>query len=114
MLVLNKIDRLIVEMKLAPLDAYIHLTQLLEKVNAVMAEFLTSDVMQKEYVKSGSRSRTTSKEVDEPKSVDDDHVYHWSTGMDDIDDSEFYFCPEQGNVVFASAIDGWGFRSVDH
>ena len=31
----------------------------------------------------------------------------WST--EDIDDSNLYFCPTAGNVVFASAIDGWGF-----
>jgi len=26
------------------------------------------------------------------------------------DDEDLYFAPERGNVVFASAIDGWGFR----
>lgn len=26
------------------------------------------------------------------------------------DDEDIYFDPEKGNVVFASAIDGWGFR----
>jgi ribosome assembly protein 1 len=26
------------------------------------------------------------------------------------DDEDIYFAPEKGNVVFASAIDGWGFR----
>lgn len=31
-LVLNKIDRMIVELKLTPLDAYVHISQLLEKV----------------------------------------------------------------------------------
>jgi ribosome assembly protein 1 len=31
-LVLNKMDRLILEMKLSPLDAYVHLTQTLEQV----------------------------------------------------------------------------------
>jgi ribosome assembly protein 1 len=31
-LVLNKMDRLILEMKLSPLDAYVHLTQILEQV----------------------------------------------------------------------------------
>jgi ribosome assembly protein 1 len=30
--VLNKIDRLILETKLTPIDAYIHLSQVLEKV----------------------------------------------------------------------------------
>ncbi|CAL8086475.1 unnamed protein product [Orchesella dallaii] len=113
-LVLNKMDRLILELKLTPIDAYVHLTQLLEKVNAVMAELLTSEVFQKDRMKSGARSRTTSKmdEVD-AKSDGDAHVYDWSTGMDDIDDSDLYFSPEQGNVLFASAIDGWGFRIED-
>lgn len=26
------------------------------------------------------------------------------------DDSNIYFSPDQGNVIFASALDGWGFR----
>lgn len=30
-------------------------------------------------------------------------------GIDPVDDSELYFSPEQGNVIFASAYDGWGF-----
>lgn len=37
-------------------------------------------------------------------------VYDWSDGLQDTDDSSLYFCPVQGNVVFASALDGWGFR----
>ena len=36
----------------------------------------------------------------------------WSCGLEDSDDSQLYFCPDQGNVVFASAADGWGFRFV--
>ena len=36
----------------------------------------------------------------------------WSCGLEDSDDSQLYFCPDQGNVVFASAVDGWGFRSA--
>ena len=26
------------------------------------------------------------------------------------DDEDLYFLPDRGNVIFASAIDGWGFR----
>ena len=37
-------------------------------------------------------------------------VYDWSAGLDERDDSSLYFYPDQGNIVFASAIDGWGFR----
>ena len=27
------------------------------------------------------------------------------------DDEDLYFAPERGNVIFASALDGWGFRT---
>lgn len=37
-------------------------------------------------------------------------IYDWSDGLEDTDDSTLYFSPEQGNVIFASALDGWGFR----
>ena len=43
-LVLNKIDRLIVEKRMDPLDAYIHLQQLLEQINAFVGELFTTDV----------------------------------------------------------------------
>ncbi|KFM68650.1 Elongation factor Tu GTP-binding domain-containing protein 1, partial [Stegodyphus mimosarum] len=47
LLVLNKIDRLILEWKLTPIDAYAHLVQILEQVNAVMGELFTTDVLKK-------------------------------------------------------------------
>ena len=31
-------------------------------------------------------------------------------GIETTDDSDLYFSPELGNVVIASAYDGWGFR----
>ena len=31
--------------------------------------------------------------------------------LEEQDDSDLYFSPERGNVVFASAIDGWAFRT---
>lgn len=34
----------------------------------------------------------------------------WSTAIETADDSDLYFSPQQGNVVFASAADGWAFR----
>ncbi|XP_059490182.1 elongation factor-like GTPase 1 isoform X3 [Neocloeon triangulifer] len=83
-LVLNKVDRLVSEMKLQPLDAYVHLTQVLEQINAVMGELFASEAI----------SNTTDT---------------WTSGLDEADDSQLYFSPEQGNVVFASAVDGWAF-----
>ena len=44
-----------------------------------------------------------------PNSEQGEQVYDWSTGLEDMDDSHLYFSPDQGNVVFISAIDGWGF-----
>ena len=36
-------------------------------------------------------------------------MYEWSAGLEEKDDSSVYFSPEQGNVIFSSALDGWGF-----
>lgn len=33
--------------------------------------------------------------------------------MEDSDDSNLYFTPETGNVIFCSAVDGWAFRIQD-
>lgn len=35
------------------------------------------------------------------------------SGLEDSDDSDLYFQPETGNVIFASAVDGWAFRVYD-
>lgn len=100
-LVLNKIDRLIVEMKLSPLDAYVHLTQVLEQVNAVMGELFASDLMEREEKEELKKEDT--------ESVSERNLADWQSVLEDIDDSSLYFSPEQGNVLFSSATDGWGF-----
>ncbi|XP_072762084.1 elongation factor-like GTPase 1 isoform X2 [Anoplolepis gracilipes] len=100
-LVLNKIDRLIIEMKLTPLDAYVRLTQVLEQVNAIMGELFASDVMERE-----EREETVT--VNSNK-VNERDLADWQSVLEEIDDSNLYFSPEQGNVLFTSAIDGWGF-----
>ena len=37
--------------------------------------------------------------------------FDWDAGLEDSDDSSVYFQPEAGNVIFASALDGWGFTT---
>ncbi|KAL0870582.1 hypothetical protein ABMA27_005545 [Loxostege sticticalis] len=103
-LVLNKIDRLILEMQFTPLDAYIHLTQVLEQVNAVMGELFATEVFENEE---STIDKQQEQEKQQPK--EDNNFYDWTSALEDADDSQLYFSPEQGNVVFASAIDGWGF-----
>eukprot|EP00923_Selenidium_pygospionis_P052917 GHVN01091665.1.p1 GENE.GHVN01091665.1~~GHVN01091665.1.p1 ORF type:complete len:737 (+),score=48.60 GHVN01091665.1:54-2264(+) len=71
LLVLNKIDRLIKELKLETEDAFEYLEKTIESVNAFYAK------------------------------------------IEGVEKTEFYcenhFCPEKGNVIFASSIDGWSF-----
>ncbi|XP_048471966.1 elongation factor-like GTPase 1 [Rhincodon typus] len=102
-LVINKIDRLIMELKLTPLEAYIHLQKILEQVNAVTGSLFTSKVLEE---------RAEMEETEKPSSdtQSSEHFYDWSAGLEETDDSHLYFAPDQGNVVFGSAIDGWGFR----
>lgn len=46
-LVLNKIDRLILELKMSPLDVYFHIRGILEHLNALVAEQFTSLLLEK-------------------------------------------------------------------
>ncbi|XP_015125815.1 elongation factor-like GTPase 1 isoform X2 [Diachasma alloeum] len=100
-LVLNKIDRLITEMKLEPLDAYVHLNQVLEQVNAVMGEIFASDIMEREEKEEMDHQEQYAKS---------DGSNDWQSALLETDDSNLYFSPEQGNVLFSSAVDGWGFQ----
>ncbi|XP_070513085.1 elongation factor-like GTPase 1 isoform X2 [Cardiocondyla obscurior] len=100
-LVLNKVDRLVTEMKLTPLDAYVRLSQVLEQVNAIMGELFATDVMERE-----EREETVAVTSDK---VNERDLADWQSMLEEIDDSSLYFSPEQGNVLFTSAIDGWGF-----
>ena len=99
-LVLNKVDRLIGEMKHDPLAAYHHMVQVLEQVNALVAEMFTQEVLEK-----SNKIKENKKDVE----IGVNDVFDWSDGLEDADDSNLYFSPEQGNVVFCSAVDGWAF-----
>ena len=44
-LVLNKMDRLITELMLSPVEAHQHLNKILEQVNAIMGTFFSEQVM---------------------------------------------------------------------
>lgn len=100
-------DRLITELQLTPLEAYTHLNKILEQVNAIMATFFTGDWMEHEARKLSSsannNNNTTTMDQEETN-----QTYDWS--VDDRDDSDIYFDPAKGNVIFSSAIDGWAFR----
>jgi ribosome assembly protein 1 len=87
-LVLNKVDRLFCELKLGVVEAYWRIVRVLEQVNVVMGVREVEDMMARADVGKGEE---------------------WEVEGGD-DGSSGYFSPEKGNVVFASATDGWAFR----
>jgi ribosome assembly protein 1 len=103
-LVINKVDRLITELQLSPVDAYHHLSRLIEQVNAVMGSFFAGDRMEDDLRWREERERRLAAKKDQfaEEAIQD--------GFQERDDDDIYFAPERGNVVFASALDGWGFR----
>ncbi|KAJ7288494.1 P-loop containing nucleoside triphosphate hydrolase protein [Mycena rebaudengoi] len=106
-LVINKFDRLITELQLAPVEAHHHLARLIEQVNAVMGKFFAGDRMEDDLRWREERERRVAEKkemhADEADAAPNDE-------FQEKDDEDIYFAPERGNVVFASAIDGWGFR----
>ncbi|ODQ63405.1 P-loop containing nucleoside triphosphate hydrolase protein [Nadsonia fulvescens var. elongata DSM 6958] len=96
MIVINKIDRLIVELQLTPLEAYNHLTKLIEQVNVVMSSFFTGQRMADDL-------KWREQQENNIETID-------SNTFVESSDDDIYFSPEKMNVIFASAIDGWGFN----
>lgn len=93
LLLINKVDRLILELQLTPLEAYIHINKLIEQVNAVVGSFfagqrMNEDLKWRESQENGGQS----------------------TDFVEASDENLYFAPETNNVIFGSAIDGWGFN----
>ncbi|KAJ9477492.1 Ribosome assembly protein 1 [Pseudozyma hubeiensis] len=118
-LVINKVDRLITELKLSPNEAYHHLIQVIEQVNAVVGSFFASARMDdderwheerekriaaRRQAKNDSIAASTANDVD---AADDDAQ---DQDREERDDEDIYFDPSKGNVIFASAMDNWAFR----
>lgn len=91
-LLLNKIDRLIVERNMTTNDAEEHLRRVLEQVNAVVGNLFASRVL-----------------LAEETSMTDANQ---ESALESADDSTLYFNPNAGNVIFGSAQDGWGFSPL--
>ncbi|PGH27673.1 hypothetical protein AJ80_00688 [Polytolypa hystricis UAMH7299] len=118
-LVINKLDRLITELKMSPAEAYSHLSRLLEQVNAVIGSFyqgerMEEDLQWRERVEQRANA-TAAKEKDRAKRLADE-IYESSSMVDSAlaefeerGDEDLYFAPEKNNVIFCSATDGWAF-----
>ncbi|KAF0684524.1 Aste57867_23523 [Aphanomyces stellatus] len=89
-LVINKLDRLVQELQFTPLEAYQHICRIVEQANVIISSMIRSD------------------KLEEEEDVDFEF-------LDDEDDQtetlerQWMFSPAHGNVLFASAYDGWAF-----
>ena len=96
-LVVNKIDRLCMDLGLDPSEAYVRIRELIESMNAVCASMLNSDVndeiVEADDVNGNADTNNGNNDLDEKKA------------------SLWNFDPIKGNVVFASGLHGWGFTT---
>tara|TARA_R110002003_G_scaffold388_11_gene19360 strand:+ start:3934 stop:5076 length:1143 start_codon:yes stop_codon:yes gene_type:complete len=118
LLVINKMDRLITELKMSPGEAHTHLSKLVEQVNAVMGSFyqgerMEDDLRWREKMEERLNAVAAEKTDTKPSSVleNGDSIDTTSTPAEyeEKDDEDIYFAPEKNNVIFGSAIDGWAF-----
>lgn len=108
LLVINKMDRLVTELKMTPAEAYVHLSKLLEQVNAVLGSFFQGERMEedlnwRERMEERANAAKAAKESADHIGDADDLEF------EERDDEDIYFAPEKNNVIFSSAIDGWAF-----
>jgi ribosome assembly protein 1 len=112
LLVINKIDRLVTELQMTPNEAYVHLSKLLEQVNAVLGSFFQGERMEEDL---NWRERMEERRVAAAAAKEAELANQDSSDaggeleFEERDDEELYFAPEKNNVIFSSAIDGWAF-----
>lgn len=120
LLVINKMDRLITELRMSPGEAYIHLSKLLEQVNAVLGSFFQGERMNEDLnwrERVDERIAATAAKEQEKAERDASNENSASVNTDNFasaefeerDDEDLYFAPEKNNVIFSSAVDGWAF-----
>lgn len=126
LLVINKIDRLITELRKSPSEAYSHLSKLLEQVNAIIGSFFQGERMEEDLqwrerveeriaaaaAKEQERvERKAAKSASGSAIEESESIASGSTNGDfeEKDDENLYFAPEKSNVIFSSAVDGWAF-----
>ncbi|KND89084.1 Ribosome assembly protein 1 [Tolypocladium ophioglossoides CBS 100239] len=110
LLVINKMDRLVTELKMTPAEAYMHLSKLLEQVNAVLGSFFQGERMEEDLNwRERMEERVHAAAAAKASAVDDQVSDAGELQFEERDDEDIYFAPEKNNVIFSSAIDGWAF-----
>ena len=101
-LVINKIDRLIVELQLEPLEAYERMRSIIAHVNMIMSSFRSE-----QDISDADAVLASSSELQHLP-----HALKQSGAYDAEEEGEVAFAPEKGNVAFGSAHDGWAFTTL--
>eukprot|EP00927_Polykrikos_kofoidii_P072767 TRINITY_DN68859_c0_g1_i1.p1 TRINITY_DN68859_c0_g1~~TRINITY_DN68859_c0_g1_i1.p1 ORF type:complete len:1204 (+),score=224.66 TRINITY_DN68859_c0_g1_i1:171-3614(+) len=109
-LVINKIDRLIVELDLTPLEAYQRIVNLLEQVNAINQQLLAEELMAMDTEAVEAEGAGKGKLEGSGASTDGIDLTTALEYYDEAVEQAWRYSPERGNVAFASGYHGWGFR----
>jgi len=127
-LVLNKLDRLCMELQLTPIEAFHHLRRVIENVNALAYALVTSEIRAQDaldvlkVVAGGAGGDSGGGASSEHGATHDVSTGKTETAAtapvreagDEVENflfAQWTFAPEKGNVIFASAIDCWGFAT---
>ncbi|KAG2775467.1 Ribosome assembly protein 1 [Phytophthora cactorum] len=107
-LVINKMDRLIFELQFSPMEAYQRLNRILEQANAVLSSMIRMDVLEKYDQEASTGEEKNSEEVS-VNNIEFPHDDEAISKETEQLENEMLFSPANGNVIFASATDGWAF-----
>lgn len=94
-LFINKIDKLITKLNHDAVQAFEHIKKLLTSINEVTASLANEE-----------KFMFLAEQSDNATGVVTEDAYDLDLDSDDRDE---WFCPSKGNVVFGSALGGWGF-----
>ena len=117
-LVLNKLDRMVLEMRLTPTEAFHHLKRIVENINALAYSLVVSELRSAEALQGSKQEQNQGNERAEGKEQTNAEKQRTknesdaSLGIDEREHplfAEWTFAPEKGNVIFCSAVDCWGF-----
>jgi len=97
-LVINKVDRLISELRLTPAEAYERLKRLLSEANGVMSGFASEKYLNDADAFVAVAASPAAGEEEPP------------AAEEEAEEEDVFSCAK-GNVAFASAADGWAFRT---
>ena len=100
-----QLDRLVLELQLSPVEAFYHLRRVLESANALAASLVASELL---ILREANNIQNVTESFNN-SSGDINGTQSPQQSEEDSLTSAWTFAPENGNVIFASALDCWGF-----